>query len=84
MIKNFYRVDHSVFCVMQLLKKKTNFIEDIPENESIIQTLDRFFLISVLTNNLILINIENIQGKCISLKNEEEYFLSICIEEVMD
>jgi hypothetical protein len=70
--------------LLQLFRKKRNFIEEIPENESIIQTLDRFFLICNLTNNLLLIKIENIIGKCVSLENGEEYFVCICIEEFMD
>jgi len=67
-----------------LFEKKSNFIEDIVENQSIIEALDRFFLICFLTNEVILINIEDIICKCVSLKNEEEYFLSISIEEFMD
>jgi len=84
LIKKFFSIDNSVYCLLQLFRKKRNFIEEIPENESIIQTLDRFFLICNLTNNLLLIKIENIIGKCVSLENGEEYFVSICIEEFMD
>ena len=38
----------------------------------------------LVKNGLIIINIKDIICKCVSLKNEEEYFLSICIEEFMD
>ena len=75
---------NNIYCIVQLFEKKNCFIEEIDANQSINDTLDRFFLISQLTNNLILIKIEDIKSKCVYLKNEEEYFLSICIEEYMD
>jgi len=77
LIKSLYSIENSIYCVLQFFEKKRNFIDDIPENESIIQTLDLFFLIFNLTNNLILVNVENIIGKCVSSNNGEENFLSI-------
>ena len=82
-IKNFYNIGGSTYCVLQQLTKKRNFIDD-EGNQSIIETLDRFFLICNMTNNLIIVKVENIISKCVYLNNSEEYFISFCIDEVMD
>ena len=56
---------NNVYCIVQLFEKNKCFIEEIDANQSINDTLDRFFLISQLTNNLILIKIEDIKSKCV-------------------
>ena len=56
---------NNVYCIVQLFEKKKCFIEEIDANQSINDTLDRFVLISQLTNNLILIKIEDIKSKCV-------------------
>ena len=79
-IKNFYNIGGSTYCVLQQLTKKRNFI-DAEGNQSIIETLDRFFLICNMTNNLIIVRVENIITKCVYLNNCEEYFIIFCIND---
>ena len=62
-----------------LLKKRK-----VPPLESIIEYLDRFFLICILTDDLVLIRIESIISKCIILQNDDEYFISFYYDETMD
>jgi len=54
-IKAFYSLNNSIYCTVQLFEKKDNFIKDITENKSIIDALDRFFLICSLKTELIII-----------------------------
>ena len=50
----------------------------------VIESLDRFFLICRLTNEFELVKLEKIISKCVLLINQNDYFISICYDEIHD
>ena len=56
-----------------ILKRSLDFIPSTQANESIINHLDRFFLLCSLTASFKLVKIENILTNCVLLQNNNEY-----------
>jgi hypothetical protein len=76
-IKKIYKIKNQIFVLMQKFEKINNFSLD-----AIVEAkLNEFFSISILTHNYAIISIENIQEKCIYLKNNNEYFISLIHDE---
>ena len=86
LIRKFFRINMSDFCIVQELIKDKNFIDQTEEQTSLIYYLDRFFQICIFSENIELIKIENIQSQCVLLVGENEYFVSIFNEKdaIMD
>jgi len=74
------------FLARLILEKYKNIIELKEDTKSIIDTLDRFFLICKMSVNFDLIKIEDIISKCVILQHNDEYFISIFNEtdEIID
>ena len=79
-LRKFIKINNSIFCIIQNLEKNKNFIEGTEENISVISLLDRFFLICKLIDGLSIIRIEQILSKCVLLVNNEDFFVSIFID----
>ncbi len=67
---------HFLFLVENFIKP-SSFSQDI----ELERRLNEFFEISTLTNKFSLIKVEEIVKKCIFLKNNNEYFISVCHDE---
>ena len=74
LIKTYFKISDRIFCIVQKLCKD----KSISKDENFESKIDDFFAICSLRNELDMINIENILNKCVLLKNNEEYFISIC------
>ena len=73
LIRRFYQISNTIYAIVQCFSKKKNFVNDsIMEHE-----LNKYFLICQLNDELEIINVNNIEKKCIILKHEEEFFISI-------
>jgi hypothetical protein len=85
-IQNFYKIQNSIYCVIQKLEKYKNIIDLTEETSIVIDYLDRFFLICKKSEQLDLIKIEDVISKCVLLHNNDEYFISIFNEndEIID
>ena len=66
-LRKFFKIENSIYCFVQDLGKKYNFIEDIEENIPVISYLDKFFLICNICNNFTVISITQIITKCVLL-----------------
>ena len=77
LVLKFFKIQNSIYCIIASLEKHKNIISLTEDTKSIIDTLDRFFLICKLSDNFDFIKIEDIVSKCVLLKHNEEYFVSI-------
>ena len=73
-IRKIYRINENIFFLTQKFQKTENFTRESLEIE---EKLNEFFIISSLTQNFSLINIQNVLEKCIYLNNNDEYFISL-------
>ena len=82
----FFKIQNSIYCVILKLEKYKNIIELKEETKSVIDNLDRFFLICKSCENFDFVKIEDIISKCVLLQHNEEYFVSIFNEtdEILD
>ena len=76
-LRKFFKIENSHYCVIQSLIKSSNFIEENEENLPVINYLDRFFQICKFSEELYLIKIEEILSKCVILIKDNEVFVSI-------
>jgi hypothetical protein len=85
-IQNFFKIKNSIYCVIAELEKDKNIIELNENTKSVIDNLDRFFIICKRSVNFDFIKIENIVSKCVLLQHIDEYFVSIFNEtdEIID
>jgi hypothetical protein len=85
-IQNFFKIQNSIYCVISKLEKYKNIIELKENTKSVIDNLERFFIICKRSVNFDLIKIEDIVSKCVLLQHNEEYFVSIFNEtdEIID
>jgi hypothetical protein len=85
-LRKFFNIENSIFCIVQNLTKRSNLIEETEDTKPLIAYLDRFFLICKFTDSLTLIRIEQIQLKCVLLIKNDEVFVSIFNESdtIMD
>ena len=77
MIRNIYKINNQFYFLIQNFQKLNSFTKNL----SLEEKLNEFFSISFLTTKYSLINIHNVEEKCIFLKNNNEYFISICHSE---
>jgi hypothetical protein len=77
LIRKIYRHDNHFLCPVENFIKSSSFSQDIELERS----LNEFFEISTLTNKFSLIKVDEIVKKCIFLKNNNEYFISVCHDE---
>jgi hypothetical protein len=82
----FFKIQNSIYCVILKLEKYKNIIELKEETKSVIDNLDRFFLICKRCENFDFVKIEDIISKFVLLQHNEEYFVSIFNEtdEILD
>ena len=76
----FVKYITEIIFIWQKFEKTINFVEDI-NKETI---LNDYFLICKLSKEFDLVRLENITSKCILLANKDEYFISICYDEIHD
>jgi hypothetical protein len=76
-IQNFFKIKNSIYCIISKLEKYKNLIELNEETQFVIENLDRFFLIFKRSVNFDFKKIEDIVSKCVLLKQNEDYFVSI-------
>ena len=74
LIRKIYKINESFFFLTQQFQKTKNFSAESLDSE---EKLNEFFIISTLSQNYSLINIQNVHEKCIYLNNKNEYFISI-------
>ena len=77
LIRKIYRHENHFLCLVENFIKSSSFSQDI----ELERNLNEFFEISTLTNKFSLIKVEEIVKKCIFLKNNNEYFISVCHDE---
>ena len=62
-IQNFYKIQNSIYCVIQKLEKYKNIIDLTEETSIVIDFLDRFFLSCKRSEQFDLIKIEDVISK---------------------
>jgi len=73
-IHRYYQINDQIYTLVQNFKQSKHFVTDsLIENE-----LNNYFLICKLTSDYEIIDSKNIDNKCVILKNEDEYFISVC------
>jgi hypothetical protein len=73
-IHRYYQINDQIYTFVQNFKQSKHFVTDsLIENE-----LNNYFLICKLTSDYEIIDSKNIDNKCVILKNEDEYFISVC------
>ena len=77
LIKAIYKINSQFYLLIQNFHK----IKPFTTNLELEEKLSEFFIISSLSSEYSLINILNVLNKCIHLKNNDEYFISICHSE---
>ena len=63
-----------IYALVQTFRKAQNFVSD----QTIEEHLNKYFLICHLTEEYEIIHYKNIDTKCVVLKNQNEYFISVC------
>ena len=73
-VKRFYYINNEIYALVQILIKAKNFVSD----QSIEKELNKYFLICLLSEEYEIIHFKKIDTKCVLLKNQNEYFVSVC------
>ena len=69
-MRNFYKIENQIYCVIQKFKKIRNLVQDaILEQE-----LTEFFSICAITNDYELVEFEKILNKCVLAFNKNDDF----------
>ena len=76
-LRKFFKIENSHYCVIQSLIKSSNFIDENEENLPVIKYLDRYFQICKFSENFYFIKFEEISSKCVILIKDNEVFASI-------
>ena len=81
-IQNFWKIADKYYCILEVLLKCAEVVDNGPENPNLISILDRFFLICQKSKSYELIPVENIREKCVLIDNENECFISVYSDEI--
>ena len=73
-LRNFYNINNVIYALVQTFRKAQNFVSD----QTIEEHLNKYFLICHLSEEYEIIHYKNIDTKCVILKNQNEYFISVC------
>jgi hypothetical protein len=77
LIKAIDKINSVFYFLIENFHKTKPFTTNVALEEKLIE----FFIISSLSSEYSLVNIPNVLNKCIHLKNNDEYFISICHSE---
>ena len=75
-LKRIFIINEVFYGTVQKLDKKRNFLE----NENMEKKLNEFYFIAFLSNNFLIIKLENILNKCSLINNihNDEIFINKC------
>ena len=79
-IKRFFYHGPNIFAIVHVFEKSINFMENFFKRKEYSYKFNEFYSIANLKKSCDVINIKQIISKCILLKDDNIFFISLCVD----